>query len=120
MVIIYLETSLSDKRKSMLILVLETKPYLLMPGVWSRCCPLLATVTASQMASGYNLVGLLVVRYLSVRAPLRQHIILTHNRMIGGILGVWIISVALACILYVRSEPGLSLYKNIMTYFIEN
>jgi hypothetical protein len=79
---------------------------LLSAGQWAVCCPLLMMVLLTLMSSPYNLVGITVVRYMSVRWPLHHTSMLTRKRTLVAIFFTWLPAVSFALGFYVRLKPG--------------
>ncbi|ELU00284.1 hypothetical protein CAPTEDRAFT_217667 [Capitella teleta] len=74
-------------------------------GHWSVCCPLLLMVLVTLASSAFNLVGITVVRFMSVRWPLQHRHILNQRRVTIGIALAWSLAFVFGITFYVRPEP---------------
>jgi hypothetical protein len=63
-------------------------------------------VLVTLASSAFNLVGITVVRYMSIRRPLQHKHILSRKRVIKCIIFVWTLAFIFGIAFYVRPKPG--------------
>ena len=63
-------------------------------------------VLVTLASSAFNLVGITVVRYMSVKWPLQHKQFLTRTRVLKGIMLVWVLAFVFGITFYVRPKPG--------------
>lgn len=59
-----------------------------------------------QTISGFNLVGIMAVRYLAISRPLSYKMLLSRKRMKIAIAVLWLVGTVICLAVHVRPEPG--------------
>ena len=75
-------------------------------GQWNVCWPILVLTNTCITASSFNLVGITVVRFMSIRWPLQHRHMLTNTRLRLAIFIIWAAAFTYACGFYATPEPG--------------
>ena len=74
-------------------------------GLWPSCEVILTTTLGLLFISSYNLVGITITRYLSIRDPLRFPLRFTRRRALAAVMTTWCSLTLISCAIYVRGEP---------------
>ena len=81
---------------------------------WTSCEFILTTTLGLQIISTYNLVGITIVRYFSIRDPLRFPIRFTRRCALDAVVAIWVLLGLTACAFFLRKRPRKFLFLNLI------